>query len=652
MDDDSWNILLVDDDEDDYVLVRDMLSQLGGRRFELRWAPTCEAALEALERDPPHAALVDYRLGARSGIDLVREAAARGCTCPLILLTGQGSYEVDLEAMQAGAADYLSKGELSAPLLERAIRYTVERKRAEEALRAERNLLRTLIDNMRDAIYVKDTESRFVTANMATAHLMGAETVDELLGKTDFDFYPHEQASQYRAEEQEIIGSGQPLIDDGQPVMIGPDSPRWMLITKVPLHDEQGRVVGIVGVSHDFTHRKRAEEEREKLQAQFLQAQKMEAVGRLTAGIAHDFNNMLTAVIGFAELMQQQMAPDDQGRQYAQRILDAGRKAADLVRQLMAFSRQQVLQPQVLDLNTAVAGMRDMLQRTIGEDVELQTNLAGDVWPVKVDPTQLQQVILNLAVNARDAMPGGGWLTITTANATLDEHAAAARRGLQAGEYVRLEIGDAGNGMSPEVQARIFEPFFTTKELGKGTGLGLSTVYGIVKQSDGYVYVDSQVGVGTTFTIYLPRAEEAAAPSPAVETAAVGNVVSSAQEQKTILLIEDDAQVREVICAMLEDEGYTILPASCAEEALRLAAEHEGAIHLLLTDVILPGISGTQLSEQLSHQHPGLKTLFVSGYADEVVRHHGVLEPGVTFLQKPFTTLDLLRKVCQVLEGE
>jgi two-component system cell cycle sensor histidine kinase/response regulator CckA len=384
MDEEIPRILLVDDDEDDYVLTRELLDQGVGRRFRLHWVATYQAALQALEHDQWHAALVDYRLGAERGTDLVRQATERGCDCPLILLTGQGSYDVDVEAMEAGVSDYLVKDQLTAPLLERTIRFAIERKRAEE--------------------------------------------------------------------------------------------------------------------------------ERRNLQAQLFQLQKMEAVGRLTAGIAHDFNNLLTAIMGFAQLLQSELPPEEPHQAYVTRILESSRTAADLVRQLMAFSRKQVMEMHLVDLNAALTTMTSMLQRLIGDDIRLQTRLAARSWPVRVDPTQLQQVVVNLVVNARDAMPGGGQMVIGTANVTLDETSAAQHPGLRKGEYVTLSVSDAGSGMSPEVQARVFEPFFTTKDPGRGTGLGLSTVFGIVKQSGGYIYAQSQLGAGTTFTVYLPRAQNSPQP--------------------------------------------------------------------------------------------------------------------------------------------
>jgi signal transduction histidine kinase/ActR/RegA family two-component response regulator len=426
---------------------------------------------------------------------------------------------------------------------------------------------------------------------------------------------------------------------DGQPINIE--------TTITALRDEAGKITGFVGVNRDITARKQAEEAREKLQAQLVQAQKMEAMGQLTAGIAHDFNNMLTVIMGFAELMKLKMLPADPLNDFLDKILGSGRNAAELVRQLMAFSRQQVLQPRVVDLNQAVDSMHAMLRRIIGEHVALETHLGAHLWPVKVDPNQMEQVIVNLAVNARDAMPRGGRLTVVTSNLALDDDLFLSHAVVRPGEYVVLSVSDTGSGMSAEVQSRLFEPFFTTKAQGKGSGLGLSMVYGIVQQSGGHIGVQSQVGRGTTFDIYLPRSQEAAAaPAPVVQSAgpATGG-------QETILVVEDNVEVRGLAISALKMQGYTMLEASNGEEALRLAAAHSGDIHLLLTDIVMPGMSGRALAEQLTARHPQLRVIYMSGYTHEVIdAHMAVPEPGQPFLQKPFTTQEVVRAVREALD--
>jgi nitrogen-specific signal transduction histidine kinase/CheY-like chemotaxis protein len=383
-----------------------------------------------------------------------------------------------------------------------------------------------------------------------------------------------------------------------------------------------------------------------KLEEQLRQAQKMEAIGQLTAGIAHDFNNLLTAINGFAELMQLEMRADDPLRDSVNKILSSGRRAGDLVRQLLAFSRKQIFEPQVLNLNYVVTGMEKMLRRVIGEHIHMETVLSPDLWPVKVDPAQIEQVIVNLAVNARDAMPSGGRLTVETANVTLDASYAAYHLEAQPGDYVLITVSDTGIGMTDEVKAHLFEPFFTTKEVGKGTGLGLATVYGIVKQSGGHIWVYSEEGEGTTFKIYLPRATSVARPA-----GGLGGVKDVPGGEETILVVEDNDEVRDLTRRMLAGQGYTMLEARNGQEALQISAGYTCSIHLLLTDIVMPGISGKDLAQQLSQARPGLKVLFMSGYSDIAFGHHQGVETD-NFLQKPFSPMDLARKVRAVLDGQ
>jgi PAS domain S-box-containing protein len=516
----------------------------------------------------------------------------------------------------------------------------VERERAEAALAAERNLLRTLIDNLPDYIYVKDTAGRFLIANIAVAQLMGAATPEALVGQIDFDFYPAELAEQFHADEQALIQSGQPLIDREEPVIDQiTGQKRWLSTTKVPLRDPQGQLVGLVGLGRDISERKR-------LEAQLLQAQKMEAIGRLAGGVAHDFNNVLTAILGYAELVLDELDAATPLHQEIEAIQNAGKRAAALTRQLLAFSRQQVLQPTLLNLNALVANLSQMLRRLISEDIELITIPGPDLGNLKVDPSQLEQVVVNLVVNARDAMPEGGTLTIETANVELDADYAHQHVGVKAGPYIMLAISDTGQGMDAPTQARIFEPFFTTKEAGKGTGLGLATVHGIVNQSGGHIWVYSEVGHGTTFKIYLPQAAEREIRAQVQPSSA-----RAPQGSETILLVEDDALVRQLVQEVLRKYGYIVLEVSTGKEALKMAQTYRAPIDLLITDVILPGgIRGTQVARQLLAQRLHLKVLYMSGYTDNAIVQHGVLGAGVAFLQKPFTPETLARKVREVLD--
>jgi two-component system cell cycle sensor histidine kinase/response regulator CckA len=416
----------------------------------------------------------------------------------------------------------------------------------------------------------------------------------------------------------------------------------WRILesTASPVRNSSGGVEKLVIVNRDITDRK-------KLEEQFRQAQKMEAVGRLSGGVAHDFNNLLGVIIGYGEILQEGLAPGDRLRRSADEILAAGRRAAGLTRQLLAFSRQQVLEPTVLNLNNAVKNMESMLRRLIGEDVDLSSNLDPALGAVKADPGQIEQVIMNLAVNARDAMPQGGKLIIETSNTEMDE--SFVRRypyPVKPGMYVRLMVSDTGTGMDAATRARIFEPFFTTKAKGQGTGLGLSMVYGVVKQSGGYIDVYSELGLGTTFKIYLPRVDE---PLAVHQPAAA--LASTLRGAETVLLVEDEVALRDLTSSLLEMCGYTVLQASNGGEALDVSQHHAGPIDLLLTDVVMPGISGRVLADQLIQLRPQIKVIFMSGYTGQTVGAHGIIDPGSLFLQKPFTRDLLAHKLREALDG-
>jgi two-component system, cell cycle sensor histidine kinase and response regulator CckA len=390
----------------------------------------------------------------------------------------------------------------------------------------------------------------------------------------------------------------------------------------------------------------RSASERFRLEEQLRQAQKMEAIGRLAGGVAHDFNNLLTAINGYGEMLLHDLDSDDPRRVYAQEIARAGERGAQLTQQLLIFSRKHALALEVLDLNAIVADTERLLRRLIGEDIRLSTRLEPHLWHVQADPGQLQQVLLNLAVNGRDAMPQGGELLVETSNLSLDAALPTAYGTVPPGEYVGLIVTDTGSGMDAETQSHIFEPFFTTKEPGKGTGLGLSTVYGIVQRSNGHIWVYSEPGHGTAFKIYLPRTrDEAAAPAPAPAA------LTAAGGTETILLVEDDAQVRGLMAGALQIAGYAVLEARHGEEALALATEHPGPIHLLVTDLVLPGLSGREVARRAAARHPGLAVLYVSGYTDHAMVQRGLADFDRALLQKPFTPLVLARKVRQVLDA-
>jgi PAS domain S-box-containing protein len=414
---------------------------------------------------------------------------------------------------------------------------------------------------------------------------------------------------------------------------------RHFLVRGSVLRDEHGQPIHVLGSRIDVT-------ERTQLQAQFLQAQKMESVGRLAGGVAHDFNNLLTIINGTAELGLVGLREGDPLYADLQEVRRAGERAAALTRQLLAFSRRQVLQPQVLSLNAVVGDMESLLRRLIGEDVDLAFVPAEDLARVKVDPGQVEQVLLNLAVNSRDAMPEGGTLTIATRNVELDETYAAQHSSVVPGLYVMLAISDTGVGMDEATRARIFEPFFTTKDPGRGTGLGLSTVYGIVKQSGGSIWVYSEIGKGTTFRVYLPRVEEAVDTDRPVRTSTV------ARGTETLLLVEDEEGLRHLAERVLKSAGYTVLAAANGGEGLLLLERHDGPVQLMLTDVVLPGMSGRELAERLRETRPEMKVLYSSGYTDDAILRHGVLDDVRHFISKPYTIVELTRKVREVLDWQ
>jgi len=519
-----------------------------------------------------------------------------------------------------------------------------ERRQAETALRESRQLLQDVIDNSSASIYVKDLEGHFLLVNRHLAEDFARDRT-ALLGLTDFDLFPPEQADAIRAFDQRVLAAGAAL--EGEETIRLQDGTHTYLSIKTPLTGPNGRPYAICGISTDVTERKRAEAALRKSEEQLRQAQKMEAIGNLAGGIAHDFNNLLSVILGYSGMLQSELAPGDPCLTDLLEIEAAGIRATELTRQLLAFGRKQILQPKLVNLNEILMGIERMLGRLIGEDIELSVSPAPGLGKTKVDPGQIEQIVMNLAVNSRDAMPQGGKLTLETANMELDADYAAEHPDVNAGPHVMLAVTDSGVGMSKETQAHMFEPFFTTKPKGKGTGLGLATVFGIVKQSGGTIAVDSQPGRGTTFSIYFPRSDAGAA-----DTAVT--VIPKPETPcgtETILLVEDDVHVRTLAHRALEHFGYHVLEAQSGGDALLIGKEHGNDIHLLLTDVIMPRMSGRQLSEHLHPLHPEMKVLFMSGHTDNSIGHHGVLDPGVAFLQKPITPETLTQKVREVLDA-
>ena len=509
-----------------------------------------------------------------------------------------------------------------------------EKKRMEAALRESEERFSAFMNNSSVVALMRNLDGQYVYVNRAYEELVG-KPANEILGRTAYEIWPPEIAKKLAEADKQVLAAGHALELHEKTVLPGGEAREWLSI-KFPFRDRKNRVY-VGGVSVDITERKSLEE-------QLRQSQKMEAVGRLAGGIAHDFNNLLTIIIGYSEILLGSSNIDRDQRSKIQELKKAGERAEQLTRQLLAFSRKQVMSPKVLDLNSLVENLRKMIDRLIGEDIEFVTIPFTPLGKVKADPGQVEQIIMNLVVNARDAMPSGGRLTIETANVEFDEEYARSHLPSVPGPYVMIAVSDTGTGMAPETQKHIFEPFFTTKETGKGTGLGLATVYGIVKQSGGFIWVYSESGFGTVFKIYLPRVLQ-----PTELSSPSSQSPGQLNGTETILLAEDEVALRTLIYETLERLGYTVLEAGDGEEAMSVSSRYQNPIHLLISDVVMPKMSGRKLAQRITAARPETKILFISGYTDDAIIHHGVIDSNEAFLQKPFSPTALARKVRVVL---
>ncbi|MCE5265682.1 MAG: PAS domain S-box protein [Deltaproteobacteria bacterium] len=516
-----------------------------------------------------------------------------------------------------------------------------KRKQAEEALRDSEERHRRIVEGMSDAVLLR-SGGTIIYANPAAVGLFRANRPEDLIGKPYLEMvHPDDRAVSAERIRRNVNEhwvaaprEHRVLALDGQAVPV----------ESTGLTISYRGETQVFGVFRDITSRKQEEAERTNLQNQLLQARKMESVGRLAGGVAHDFNNMLGVILGHAEMA---IGKAEKGQPLVSNLLEirkAAERSAGLTRQLLAFARKQMVSPRVLDLNEVVAGMLKMLQRLIGEEIHLAWLPGAELWPVQIDPSQIDQILVNLSVNARDAIGGVGRVAIETKNVRLDEAYCVDHEGMVPGEYVMLTVGDDGCGMDKEIQGKLFEPFFTTKEVGKGTGLGLATVYGIVKQNNGFVDVESEPGRGTTFRIYLPRH---IGQSELIGLEGVTKAVTAGRE--TVLVVEDEPALLELSKSVLERQGYRVLAAGTPGEAIRLAGEHAGEIHLLLTDVVMPEMDGRNLAKNMLSLYPNLKRLFMSGYTADVIAHRGVLDEGASFIQKPFSIKELAAKVREAL---
>ncbi len=515
-------------------------------------------------------------------------------------------------------------------------------KKSQEALCESEERYRSILANIEDGYYEVDLAGNFIFFNDALSQILGYSKA-EIFGLNNRQYMDQENARKIYQIFNNVYRSGLSAKQLETEIIRRDGTKRSVEISVSLIKNNSGEPSGFRGIVRDISERKKAEREMIELQEQLRQAQKMEAIGQLAGGIAHDFNNALTLIRTCSQLALLDLKEDDHLREKFEMINRTTEQSANLTRQLLAFSRRQVMEMKVVDLNNLIREMDKMLRRVIGEDIELINNLAEGLGRVRVDPGQMEQVIINLAVNARDAMPQGGRLTIETANVHLDKEYANGHVGVSPGEYVRLIVSDTGVGMTPEVKRRIFEPFFTTKEKGKGTGLGLSTVYGIVKQSGGHIYVYSEPEMGATFKIYLPRVDGDLEKENSIS-------LELPPGQETILVVEDEKDVRSLIVQILRKQGYKVIAAENGEEALTACTNHKEKINLLLTDVVMPGMSGRELAERLLCWQPEMKVLYMSGYTDDAMLRYGVLEEGMNFMQKPFSMEALAQKVRQVLD--
>jgi two-component system cell cycle sensor histidine kinase/response regulator CckA len=529
---------------------------------------------------------------------------------------------------------------VTATLLHLGIRWALGRERAaNDRVRESAELLRTVTDALPDPVFLKGIDGRWIFCNPATLAVIG-KTAGQVIGRTDLEIHddPAVRAAILETDRRIMTSGVAELIEER---IRTPYGDRTFLSSKAPYRDGAGRIIGLIGNARDITDRKRAEAELRGSEQRLQQSQRLESVGRLAGGVAHDFNNLLTVILGGSESLRRAL---DEGqavsREEIEQIHAAGVRARDLTRQLLAFARRQVITLVSLDLNEVVRGSERMLGRVLGEHVTIRTDLSPGLWPVRADVGQMEQVVVNLAVNARDAMVRGGTLTLETCNS-----APSPRDPASDGEWVVLRVRDTGVGMSAEVKRHLFEPFFTTKPPGSGTGLGLATVHGIVTQAGGLVRVESEPGAGTVVEIRLPRG-----PQAAERAEGTANPAPAAGGTECVLVVEDDPLVRDVTGRILRSAGYRVLTADGAGAALDVAAREAGALELVVTDVVMPGLDGKSLADGLQARLPGVRILFVSGYPRDVIGHHGVLDTGVEFLQKPFSSAELLSRVRSLLD--
>jgi len=630
-------ILLIEDNPGDMDLILELLED--SSEFKVASVSWLSEALERISTDQLDIILLDLGLPDSDGLATLQAVRQKTRHVPIVVLTGNTDERVAMAAIQEDAQDFLIKGEIDKNQLTRSIKYSIERKRVEERLlTSERKFQKlsqeyhALLNNLPDGVVHLDSNQRVVWTNRAMMKMVKADAA-QLQGNCCYQAFWSFSKLCDHCPVTKCFHTGK--LEAGN--LTAPDG-RLLELRAVPIFDESGKVESVIEVIRDIS-------EHRKLEDQLIQAQKMESVGRLAGGVAHDYNNMLSVIVGYSELALEKLDPADKLYEDLSEIHKAAVRSTDITRQLLAFARKQTIAPVALDLNEAVEGMLKMLRRLIGEDIDLAWLPETSVWPVKMDPSQVDQLLANLCVNARDAIDGVGKITIETGLATFDAAFCSDHPGFIPGEYVLLALSDDGCGMDRDTMAKIFEPFFTTKAVGQGTGLGLATVYGIVKQNNGFINVYSEPGKGTTFKIYLARHSDL--PLEAPRESPPGVPVGHGE---IILVVEDEASILKLAQRILAGLGYRVLTAEIPSQALRLVEEHQQQINLLITDIVLPEMNGKELSCRLLELCPELKTLFMSGYTANIIAHRGVLDKGVNFIQKPFSLESMALKVREALD--